>query len=154
MQRPITQSLFLELGYTETSIYTLKDNDHFHNGKLYPSIKRFYLLIADPTEYEFARTCLLGWKHWQRLLDNKAFRVHADEWRDELEVKLRSKGVLEALKQAETGSFQAARWVADKGWDQRPAGRPSKAEIAKQTKISETVANEYNADVLRLGTYK
>jgi hypothetical protein len=35
-----TQSLFLELGYGEDAVYTLKDQDHEHNGTVYPSLKR------------------------------------------------------------------------------------------------------------------
>lgn len=152
--RPLTQSLFLEIGYTDSAVYTLKDYDHEYKGKLYPSLQRLYLLIEDPTEYTFATQCLLGWKHWQRICENKQLRVYVDEWRAELEVKIRSQGVLEALKQAHTGSFQAAKWVADKGWEQKAAGRPSKEELEKRAKIAEKVSDEYSADVLRLGNYK
>ena len=36
--RPLTQSIFLEVGYNDYAIYTLKENDHEYNGKIYPSL--------------------------------------------------------------------------------------------------------------------
>lgn len=148
--RPITQSMFLEIGYTDAAIYTLKEDDYEYNGKIYPSLKKLYLLTEDPTEYEFAKTYLLGWRHWLRLCENKVIRKHIDEWREELEVKLRSKAVMQAIKNANKGGFQAAKWLADKGWDGKRAGRPSKADIEKEKKIAANINQEYAGDVVRL----
>lgn len=145
-----TQSLFLELGYNDEACFTLKDIDYKYQGKIYPSLKRLYLEAADPTEYSFAKEYLLGWKHWQRMCDNKLIAKHIEEWRDELEVMLRSRAILDALKEAKKGHFQAAKWIADRGWATRGAGRPSKAEIEKQTRINERIENEYKDDVVRL----
>jgi len=148
--RPYTQSLFLEIGYTENSIYTLKDIDHLYRGKIYPSLKRMYLEAEDPTEYDFATKHLLGWSHWQRLCENKTVRKHIDEWREELELKLRSRAVQQMIKNAAMGKVQAQQWVANKGWSGRIAGRPSKAEIDSEKKFQSRVADEYTADVVRL----
>ena len=41
--RPITQSLFLEIGYTDRAYYTLNDEDKEYNGSTYPSLKKLYL---------------------------------------------------------------------------------------------------------------
>lgn len=145
-----TQSLFLELGYGDEAVFTLKDIDHSLNDKSYISLKRLYLECEDPTEYEFATQHLLGWKHWQRLCENKILRKHIDEWRDELEVKLRSQAILEAIKQARNGTFQAAKWVADRGWSARAAGRPSKADVEHEKKIMARIDSEYGEDVVRM----
>ena len=150
MGRPITQSLFLEIGYADSALYTLKESDFEYNGRTLPSIKRLYLECADPTEYEFATTHLLGWGHWQRICENKAIRKFIDEWRIELEVKLRSAGVKNALAAAASGNFQASKWVADRGWDTRGAGRPSKADVERETKVQSLISEEYSADVLRM----
>ena len=150
MGRPITQSLFLEVGYSDSALFTLKDNDFEYNGRYLPSIKRIYLEIADPTEYEFATTCFIGWSHWQRICDNKVLRRHIDEWRMELEVKLRSKGVKAAMVAAHGGNYQAAKWLADRGWDTRGPGRPSKADVERETKIQAAIHDEYSADIIRL----
>lgn len=150
MGRYITQSLFLEIGYNEESVYTLKENDHFHNGKNYPSLKRLYIEMADPTEYEFATTYLMGWKHWLRLCENKQLRKHIDEWREELEVKLRCRGVKDVMRSAQSGNYQAAKWLADRGWDTKGAGRPSKADVDREIKIQAGIRDEYESDVVRL----
>lgn len=148
--RPLTQSLFLEVGYTDEAIYTLKEVDHEYNGKTYPSLKRLYLEAADPTEYVFATTHLMGWKHWQRICENKLLRKHIDEWREELEVKLRSEAVRQAIAHAASGTFQAAKWVADRGWATRGAGRPSKADLDREKRIQEKIDDEYSGDVIRM----
>lgn len=148
--RPLTQSLFLEVGYSEEAIYTFKEVDHFYNGKTYPSLKRLFLEESDPTEYTFATKYLLGWKHWQRMNENKLLRKHFDEWREELEVKLRSEAVRQAIAHAASGTFQAAKWVADRGWATRGAGRPSKADQDKEKRIQEKIDEEYSGDVVRM----
>jgi hypothetical protein len=148
--KPITQSLFLEVGYSDEAIYTLKEIDYTYNGKLYKSMKLLYMEMADPTEYEFATTYLLGWKHWMRICENKILRKHIDEWREELEVKLRCEAARQVMSQAKSGSFQASKWVADKGWGARGAGRPSKLEQEKHKRINEVIENEYQSDVVRM----
>lgn len=42
-------------------------------------------------------------------------RSEVDKWREELEVALRSEGVLSIVTASEE-NFQAAKWLADKGW--------------------------------------
>lgn len=148
--KPLTQSLFLELGYTEYAVYTLKDEDYEYKGKVYPSLKALYVALEDPTEYVFANMYLLGWQHWKRICENKAIRKYIDEWREELELKLRSRGISEAIKAAEAGGFQAAKWLADRGWDTRAAGRPSKEEVEREKKFQARINDEYGSDVVRL----
>ena len=154
MGRSITQSLFLEIGYTESAMFTLKEDDYKYKGKIYPSLKRLYLEEEDPTEYEFASKYLLGWKHWQRILDNKSVREHIDEWREELEVKLRSRGVKALMLSAEAGNHQSAKWLADRGWDLRAAGRPSKAEKENELKKQTNIIDEFKADSARLSVVR
>jgi hypothetical protein len=151
MGKPLTQSLFLEIGYnTEFAVYTLKDEDHVYEEKIYPSLKKLYLEMEDPTEYEFANTYLLGWRHWKRLCENKAIRKHIDEWREELELKLRCRGIKYTIKAASDGNFNASKWLADRGWEQRGAGRPSKEEIDREKKFQARASEEYSGDVVRL----
>lgn len=150
MGRPITQSLFLEIGYTNMAIFTLKENDYEYNGIIYPSLKKIYIDFEDVTEYEFANEFLLGWQHWKRICENKQIRKHVDEWREELEFKMRARGVKALLASASTGNYQAAKFLIDKGWDKRQAGRPSKAEIEREKEFQSRISDEYSADVVRL----
>jgi hypothetical protein len=148
--RPVTQSLFLEIGYSDMAVFTLKDADYEYNNKYYFSLKRLYLLEADPTEYEFANKYLLGWRHWKRLCENKQIRKHIDEWREELEMKLRCQGVKSLLLAANSGNYQAAKWVSDRGWEARGAGRPSKEDVERERKFQARVEEDYSSDVVRL----
>jgi hypothetical protein len=145
-----TQSLFLELGYNSDALYSLKEVDHIWNGKLYPSIKLLYVQEEDPTEYDFANKYFLGWKHWQRICENKVIRKSIDEWREELEVKLRSKAVKQMMNQSRSGKLQASKWLADRGWAQRGAGRPSKLDLERSRGIEDRIASEYDEDVQRM----
>lgn len=157
MGRPLTQGLFLEIGYnTQYAVFTFDDEDKEYKGTIYPSMKKLYLEAEDPTEYRFAKKYLLGWKHWKRLNDNAILRVHFDEWREELEVAMRSEAVLSIVDMttSEQGNFQAAKWLADRGWDKRGAGRPSKAEIDREKRISERMGDELGADIIRMQDHR
>jgi hypothetical protein len=154
---PLTQSLFLEINYSpEYSLFTLNDEDKEYEGKTYPALRRYYLEIGDPTEYKFAKTCLLGWDHWQRILENKVLRKEIDKWREELEVSLRSEGI-QAIVDAtvsDGGNFQAARWLADKGWDKKGAGRPSRAEQEREKRIKGRLDDVFDSTIVRMEDYK
>lgn len=154
----LTQALFLEVNYdTKYAVYSLKEDDYEFKGKLYPSLKRLYLEHEDPVEYDFARTYLADWNHWKRIMANNMISKHIEEWREELELKLRSQSVRDIfLKSAEDsqGSFQAAKWIADRGWDKRGPGRPSKAEVEKEDRIRDRIEEEFGADILRMTNYK
>lgn len=154
---PLTQGLFLEIGYnTEYAQYTLKDYDHTYNGVVYPSLKKLYLAEEDPTEYIFANKYLLGWQHWERICKNKVLSQYTNQWREELEIKLRAMAVraLRDMCTSENGNFQAAKFLADKGWDKNKVGRPSKAELEKRKAIGERVDNEFSADVRRMSDFR
>jgi hypothetical protein len=119
MGRALTQSLFLECGYnTQHAIFTLNDEDKEYKGKTYISLKRLFLEAEDPIEYEFAKQYLLGWQHWQRLNKNKMLSPIFEEWREELELSIRSAAVKGLIDESVTGEkpFQAQKWLADKGW--------------------------------------
>lgn len=157
MGKFITQGIFLETNYnTEQAVYTLKDYDHTHKGVVYPSLKLLYLKEEDPTEYLFAEKYLAGWPHWKRLVGNVVIRRYIDDWREELELKLRAYAIreLKMLVESENGNFQAAKFLADRGWDKRAAGRPSKAETEKRAAIDRHISDEFAGDVKRLEDYR
>lgn len=154
MNRPLTQSLFLEVGYNEDAVYTFKDDDHEYNGKTYPSLKRLYLQCADPTEYEFAHLYLVNWNHWLRMCENKLLRKHIDTWRAELEIKLRCEAIRGLTAQSRAGNLQAQKWLADRGWATRGAGRPPKEEVERQKAIDAAIADDFQSDIVRLKAIK
>lgn len=146
----ITQGLFIDFRYDETfAIYTLEDQDKEYKGNLYPSLKRLYLEMADPTEYNFACEYLYGWEHWQRLKANKQLEREIEQWQEELEVKIRARGVHAMLEMTKGSNFNAAKWVADGCWNQK-RGRPSKAEKENERKIRERALAEAEEDSARI----
>lgn len=149
---PLTQSLFLEIGYTDYAVYTLKDEDYEYKGKVFPSLKKLFIEMEDVGEYLFACEHLLGWDHWQRLCANKQVAEHIDKWRYELELKLRSQAIMEIrAKSKNEKGINAAKWIAEKGWDKRQAGRPTKAEVERETKVMADLNQMFAEDAKRIG---
>ncbi len=149
MDRFFTQSLFLEHGYdVEKAMYTFKPYDYEYKGKVYPSLRRLYVKMADPTEYLFANKYLGGWDHWQRIKANKALYEEIKHWEEELEIKLRALGVKNVIDMS-GGNFTAAKWVADGHWNVR-RGRPSKEEREREKALRERAVKEVEDDSNRI----
>lgn len=148
----MTNGLFLEIHYPDTALFTLKEEDYEYKGKLYPSLKRLYLECEDVIEYDFATKYLCGWRHWQRMIANKMIRPYIEDWRNELQLKLRSRSFKEILKRTKTEQGMVAnKWIADKSWTKRKAGRPSKAERKQEEAYRSKILDEYGEDLLRIG---
>lgn len=145
-----TQSLFLEFSWDEDAKYSLSDSHKEYKGKVYPSLKQLYVEEGDTTEYEFANKYFGGWSHWKRLRGNKAIAKHIDEAQEELELKLMALGVKRIIEHSKGDKgYQASKWLADRGWDTRKAGRPSKDEVEGELKRQAKEDDEYSADILR-----
>ena len=148
----LTKSLFFDLTpkIRPHAVYTFKDNDHIGgDGKEYLSLKKIFLSCNDPTEYTFATTHLGGWQHWKAMQNVEEISYHIEQWREERDVALVSIGVQKLIAQAEVGdSYQAAKYLADKGWDNQTKGRPSKEAIKKEARIAagvkDVVSNDFN----------
>lgn len=155
---PITQSLFIEHLYSgnKFAVYSWGDEDKEYEGVIYPSLKLLYLGMGDITGYQFATTHLLNWKHWIRLQESDYLAPHFQEWRDELEIKMKCDAIdlIREQSEAEGKGFQAAKWLAEGGWDKRKAGRPSKAEIEHKTNINKRIQEEFEGDVTRMDKYR
>lgn len=154
--RFIVQGLFLEDRYnTDLAVFTYADDDKEYKGKTYPSLKKLYINHADPVEYDFATTHLDGWKHWQRLCNNAIVGRAIEEWREELSLKLMSEGVQQLVQIAtEKDSYQAAKWLADRGWDVAKRGRPSKDEVDGAIKKAAEEQAEWGEGVELLETHR
>ncbi len=146
--RYITQGLFLEINYdTDKAIYTLDGEDKEYKGKCYHSLKKLFLTCSDPVEYVFACEYLYDWEHWQRICNNKLLLEHVSKWRDELQLSLMSEGVLTLIDLAKNQqSYQAGKWLADKGWDKNSKGRPTKEAIQNEINKRADIESEYDRD--------
>jgi len=54
------------------------------------------------------------------------------------------------ISSAADGSYQSAKWLVDRGWDVKGAGRPSKQEVEREKKFQARVSEDFQADVVRL----
>jgi len=152
MGRFRTQSLFYEMKYEGYApMFTLKDQDHEVAGVVYRSLRELYLMYADPTEYSFAMGVFGSLKCWYKIAGNKELSEFVNRWRADLEVKLRSEGVMAirdlATDEGSKSRLAAAKWLADKGWEGKARGRPAAHEIAKnaktKTRMEEALSDDY-----------
>ena len=70
---------------------------------------------------------------------------HIENWREELEVRLRATAIKSIVASA-PDSYNAAKWVADGSWKQKGPGRPSKAERERERRIRERAAQKADDD--------
>lgn len=152
-------ALFKEMNMRDQSIclYTLKEND---DGPL-PSLYRLYIeaCTQDPTEYVFANLYFENWGHWTDLCSSEWFKPYIARWRNELEVKIRSRSLALLLEQALGASREAVqvnKWIVEGGYGSKPKGgstgrgRPSKEDIAKEAQRQAGQAQRLDEDYLRI----
>lgn len=146
--RYIVQGLFLEDRYNmDLAVYTLDGEDKTYKGMVFPSLKRLYLLEGDPKEYLFANKYLYDWDHWQRMCNNAIISRHIEKWRHELELSLVSEGIATMIDLAVNDkSYQAAKFLADRGWDKSARGRPTNAEVEGEIKRQAELKTEFDDD--------
>ena len=79
-------------------------------------------------------------------------KPHFEEWAEELEVSIRAQAIRDivACSTVENGGFTAAKWLADRGWDKKAVGRPTKNEKEREDRIADRIADEFKADIIRL----
>jgi len=155
-----TTSLFFESRKDRdlTALWTLKSRPLVVDGVVYPSLKQIYLSYdhTPGNEYEFALDVFGSWDAWVKLTKS-AVREHIQDWRDEIEVKLKAEAIKSMIVAARTDDSKgvaAAKWLADKGYaPKRTAGRPSVEEIKREVKQQAEVNRDLSEDMARLGLH-
>lgn len=112
--------------------------------------KEQYLAFKDPTGYEFSKEVLGGWQHWKAIKESVVLAPIIAEWEEELEVYLRATALKEIGSLSREGHFQASKFLMDRGWDTRKAGRPSKEEVTRETRVQAKMKDEWNKDIIRI----
>ena len=148
-----TNSLFWESRNASLQpLFTKKDYEITRDGVTYPSLKEVYLSYDHVPffEYEFARDIFNSWSYWENLCLDGACSEMVKEWRQELEVRNNAKNIKSIMQQAQE-NVQAAKYLVDKGYEVKRAGRVSKEEIAREKKIMMEATDTLKADMERLG---
>lgn len=148
-----TESLFHELTRTYPGIWTVRDYDYHRNGKVYPTLRPIYLECEDPTEYSFAIEVFGEWEPWKRIRESKTVqKAFLNSWREELDVRLISKGLKGIINQAnkKEAGLGASKYLVERGWlSQDDRGRPSQKRIAQEAKKIERVKDELEEELER-----
>lgn len=125
-----SKSLFLEfINPDYPAFYTLAEEDKVVGGVTYLSAKRKYLEYKDPTEHKFARACFGSYQCWKAVCSSPDLKPYVEEWRQELDLLLRSIGIDALRAKAESGDVQAAKALASGSYasaKNRSPGRPGK----------------------------
>lgn len=139
--RKLTTGLFEELSDKDSSIkpvFKLAD------------WRRVYVTIADPTEYQSAMALIGNWEHWQALLTSNPFMAQLEQWRKEVEVKVRSEAMMEMVKQSKgSKGTMAAKWLAEAGFAQRD--KRNKKQRDEDGSLERESKSKVAADAARLG---
>lgn len=146
-----TKSLFYEANdyQIENAIFTLGDEDVTIKGKALISLRKRFVESNDPTGYMISQEFLGGYSHWDAICKS-SLRTEVEKWQDELEVKLRSIGLLNAINSAISGNFNASKFLAEKGWSKRVAGRPTNEEVERAAKQEAKLTSAFEDDMKRL----
>lgn len=146
-----TKSLFYEANdyQIENAIFTLGDEDVTIKGKALVSLRKRFVESNDPTGYMISQEFLGGYSHWDAICKS-SLRTEVEKWQDELEVKLRSIGLLNAINSAISGNFNASKFLAEKGWSKRVAGRPTNEEVERAAKQEAKLTSAFADDMKRL----
>ena len=86
----------------------------------FDEMRKNYLEMEDLLEYEFAEKYFDGWVHWEKLLANPKVREQIEQWRKELDLKVRSRALQSLMQEASDyqnrGFVQANRYLLDRGY--------------------------------------
>jgi hypothetical protein len=136
--RALTVGLFKELGNKSSKAPFVLDDWH-----------KVYLNACDPTEYRAAMELLGSWNHWLLLRRNETMATIFDEWKVEVEVKIRSEAVINMIKQSTSQSgTAAAKWLAESGFN--PKDLRLKKSREAEDKIKSRMADRVEEDFNRL----
>ena len=153
----LTRALFLEESYEDRTyvLYTLKD--FTHDG--FQSLYQLYMGYNDLTEIKVAQECFEGWEHWQMVCNSSWFKPYIARWREELELRIRSKALANVLDVAndkyDKQRYEANKFLLSGSWktktEKEAVGRPSKEKIKADAQLLFEKSRKEEDDYKRLG---
>lgn len=109
-----------------------------------------FIKCNDMFGIDFADKYLGGFQHWKAIQASPVMQPYVAEWKEELELRLRSLQLKRIASLSDEGQFQAAKFLMDRGWEKRSAGKPSKDEVARETRVQSNMAKDFKADFARI----
>ena len=95
-----------------------------------------FVEYCDPTEYTPAIELAGSWDEWCRFKKEwpEFNNVIVPKWVEEVEIKIRSKAIVDLVNKSKMDS-SAARFLAEGKYMPKEVGRPSKQKIAREERI-------------------
>ena len=109
-----------------------------------------FMKCDDILGIDFADKHLGGYRHWKAIQASPVMQPYVAEWKEELEIRLRSKQLKRIAVLSDEGQFQAAKFLMDRGWEKRAAGKPSKEEVVRETRVQSNIAKGFKEDFARI----
>jgi len=107
--------------------------------------RNLFIEIGDPTGYVFAEQYVEGgYRSWKKIANSFDAKSEIGEWMETLSVRLQAEAILNIAKNRE--SFQANKWLADRGWDEKEDKRTKEAK-KRAAEVDQFIKN----DMERLG---
>ena len=133
-------------------VFTIKDREHVVKDVEYVSLKRIYLSYdhVPGMEYEFAQDMFDSWTQWQTIADKSEVSKLVQEWRDELDIRIKAVAMKTLLQQSKD-NIVAARAILAGEHKGIKRGRPSKAEVEREKKLAAGMRDDLDGDMTRLG---
>lgn len=155
--KPKTSDLFIELAKVDlrdTALYSIKSEDCYDQGQVYPSLHKLYVDFGDPTEYYFANQYCLNLAHWREVYSHPLILPYVERWREELELKIKAdalRSIVAASKGENKDAIQAARYLLQQEWfkhgnvAQNGRGRPKTKSAAQDAPLRDekTVSEDF-----------
>lgn len=124
------------VGSVEFRTYTREKKDFY---------RKKFLDSNDPTGFLFAEQWVEdGYRKWITMQNSFGVKEEFKEWKDTLNIKLQAQGIIDIAAQRD--SFQAAKWLADKGWVEKEDKRTKEYK-----KRNSEMSDHIKADMERLG---
>jgi hypothetical protein len=112
--------------------------------------RKVFVETEDPTEYTGAMLLVGSWKEWQRFKKEwPGFRDILEEWKSEIEIRIRAKAILSIASKAKD-NVEAAKWIAEGKFNKRAAGKPSKAETERAAKVEAKLTDAVEDEIARV----
>jgi len=144
----LTASLFWETAIRQEEALFSLNPDH----PTLPSMHEVYREYDDPTEYGFAMEVFGELRAWRMVSESPKIKEYVDAWREELEIKLRSRAINSLSNKADE-SPTAARWLAETGYKIRKHPS-SKARKSAETQVEAGVEEHIKRNHARLTRVK
>lgn len=105
--------------------------------------KKVFLECMDPTDYKPMKRLLNNLPHWKLIMENQTLSPIIAEWKEEINMRLKSEAV-ENLRALATTKEGACRAILNAEWEKKSRGRPAKAKAP-------SAAYRMDKDAERLG---